>query len=82
MMWWNNGFGWGNWIVMTLAMVAFWALVVFAVVALFRDGRGAEAAVGRRRGESPEGILDERFARGEIGVEEYQARKDVLQHSH
>ncbi len=85
MMWWNNGWGWagglgwGSWILMTVAMVAFWAVVVYGVVALFRPGRGGDAPVGRV--EPPERILDERFARGEIGVEDYQTRKDVLQHS-
>ena len=30
--WYQDGVGWGGWIVMALVMVAFWALVVFAVV--------------------------------------------------
>ena len=29
--WYHDGMGWGGWLLMTLAMVAFWALVVFAV---------------------------------------------------
>ncbi|WP_325004604.1 SHOCT domain-containing protein [Intrasporangium sp.] len=77
MMWWNDGFGWGNWVVMTLAMVAFWGLVVFAVVALFRDGQRTDDTAPRRA-DSPEEILDERFARGEIDAEEYHARKEEL----
>ena len=42
--WYHDGTGWGGWLVMALAMVAFWALVVLAVVALFRgvtQGRGS-----------------------------------------
>ena len=76
-MWWHNAMGWGGWVVMTLTMVAFWSLVVFAVVALFRGNREARQDQGPR-GRDPEQILDERFARGEIDVDEYQARQLAL----
>jgi putative membrane protein len=72
--------GWGGWLMMALIMVAFWGLVVYAVVALFRGG-----ATSSRSGSTdpadvkdPRQILDERLARGEIQIEEYQARKDAL----
>ena len=74
--WYHDGMGWGGWLLMTLAMVAFWALVVFAVVALFRSD--APGAVRR----TPEQFLDERFARGEIDAAEYEARRDVLHSDH
>lgn len=75
--WYGDGVGWGGWIVMSLSMVAFWALVVFAGIAIFRStGSTGHADGGAVR--DPMGILDERFARGEIDAEEYQARKDVL----
>jgi putative membrane protein len=77
MMWWHDGMGWGDWVVMTLTMAAFWALVVFALIAIFRSGR--EARSDHEPG--PERILDERFARGEIDVDEYHARQDVLRAS-
>ena len=70
--WYDDGVGWGGWLLMVLAMVAFWTLVVFAVVTLFR---GSKPAAARR---TPEQILDERFARGEIEEVEYQARRDAL----
>ena len=58
-------------------MVAFWGLVVFAIVALFRgNGSGSSSEVGRPA--DPRRILDERFARGEIQLDEYQARKEAL----
>ncbi|WP_341241999.1 SHOCT domain-containing protein [uncultured Nocardioides sp.] len=63
---------------MTLAMVAFWALVVFAVLALFRTQRSGESTPDRR---DPMQILDERFARGEIDEDEYHARASVLRAS-
>ena len=77
--WYHDGTGWGGWILMTLAMVAFWALVVVAVVALFRGTqRSGEPTVDRR---DPMQVLDERFARGEIDEDEYQARSSVLRAS-
>lgn len=77
--WYHDGMGWGGWILMTLAMVAFWALVVVAVVALFRGTqRSGEPTVDRR---DPMQVLDERFARGEIDEDEYHARRSVLRAS-
>lgn len=77
MMWWHNGMGWGGWVVMTLTMVAFWSLVVFAVVAIFRGDREVEQNRFLREPD-PERILDSRFARGEIEVDEYNARRHAL----
>lgn len=74
--WHHASMGWGGWILMTLAMVALWALVVFVVLALFRGDRASdEAAPGRG---DPMQILEERFARGEINEDEYHARRGVL----
>ena len=78
MMWWNNDVGWGGWIVLTLIMVAFWSLVIFGVVAIFRGDRDTQPANPRPREHNPLQILDERFARGEIDVDEYHARQRVL----
>lgn len=75
--WYANGMGWGGWVAMSLVMVLFWALVIFAVVAIFRGS-------GRRDDERPSverdamAILDERFARGEIDEEEYRRRREAL----
>ncbi|GAA1157475.1 SHOCT domain-containing protein [Nocardioides aquiterrae] len=77
--WYGDGVGWGGWLVMSLSMIAFWALVVFAVVAIFRTGR--EDGSGRPGRRDPLEILDERFARGEIDETEYRARADVLRTS-
>lgn len=76
--WYGNGMSSGGWIVMVLAMAAFWTLVVVAVMALFRGSRNTDTAphaVGRR---DPSAILEERFARGEIDAEEYHARQAIL----
>lgn len=74
--WYHDGMGWGSWLLMTLVMVVFWALVVFAAVALFR---GTEPARDRR---TPDQILDKRFARGEIDAAEYRVRRDALHPDH
>jgi putative membrane protein len=69
--------GWGGWVLMSLVMVAFWALVVYAIVVLFR-GSGAGSRPGAEPPADPRRILDERYARGEIQLDEYQARKEAL----
>ena len=76
--WYHDGMGWGGWLFMTVAMVAFWALVVFAVIAIFRGTQPSDATSGRR---DPMQILDERFARGEIDEDEYHTRSSVLRGS-
>lgn len=78
--WYGDGaWGWGGWLVMSLMMVAFWGLVIWGLVAIFRgssqDGDKGPGTPSRR---DPMEILDERFARGEIDVEEYRTRQDVL----
>jgi putative membrane protein len=77
-MMWGYGTGWGGWLLMTLIMVAFWALVIFGIVALFRG----PVRPGPRRADGGGGdaqrILDERFARGEINAEEYHSRQSLL----
>ena len=80
-MMWGNGMGWGGWLLMTLTTVAFWALVVFGIVALFRGTSGS----GLRDRDPERGarqILDERFARGEIDAEEYSSRQSLLRPRH
>jgi len=82
MMWWNDGLGWGGWIMMALTMGIFWSLVVFAIVAIFRMDGNARSSDQRPAERSPLQILDERFARGEIDADEYHARQEVLRDRH
>lgn len=74
--WYHEGVGWGGWIVMTLAMVTFWALVIVAVVAIFRGTKTSSGAGPTSK--EPLDILNQRFARGEIDEQEYHARQAVL----
>ncbi|NKY88528.1 SHOCT domain-containing protein [Nocardia veterana] len=80
MMWYGTGLGGWGYGLMVAGMLIFWVLVVAAIVALLRySGRPDPAASGRHlRGPSPQQILAERFARGEIDDEEYTRRLRVL----
>ncbi len=66
-----SGWGWGWMMGGWLAMILVAALIVLA----FR-GTGSPRAPDRTT--DPEGILAERFARGEISAEEYEERLAVL----
>ena len=81
---WNGGWGWGGWILMTLVMVAFWGLVITAVVLAIRylasggshhnrAGSGSVPADSRA-----EDVLAERYARGEIDDDEYRRRLTLI----
>lgn len=76
MFWYGAGMnGWG-YALMTISMVLFWGLVIFGVVALVRFfARDDQQRMTRA---TPERLLADRFARGEIDEHEYQYRVDVL----
>lgn len=80
-MMWGYDWGWGAWFAMSLMMVLFWGLVIAGIVVLVRSltgsrqGGGPSADSGRA---SAEGILAERFARGEIDDDEYTRRRQLL----
>lgn len=72
----NDGMsGWG-YVLMALSMIGFWALVVIAAVALLRH---RPASGGHSPPASPDQLLAERFARGEIDDDEYYRRLAVLE---
>ncbi|MHB1596636.1 MAG: SHOCT domain-containing protein [Streptosporangiaceae bacterium] len=82
MMFWNGG-GWAWWQagLMWLAMIAFLALLIWAVYALVtgitrRPGQAEHG--GQRQPGDARRILDERLARGEIDTEEYRRLREVL----
>ncbi len=73
MMFWygDNTSGWG-WALMTVGMVAFWGLLITGIVLLVRS----PGTVGRPASQppvpsTPEQVLAQRFARGEIDETEY-----------
>ena len=74
-----HGAGWGGpgpwWPIFPI----FWLLLLGGVIfALFRFRRGG---AGWRPGQSGEGVLAERYARGEISEQEYRERLSVLKNS-
>ncbi len=77
----HAGWGWDAWLVMGFMMLAFWGLIAGLVVYVIRSS-GHRFAGQPRAVASPEDqavrILDERFARGEIDVEDDTRRRDLL----
>ena len=73
-MWWaHEGWGWGAWSVMMLGSVAFWGLLIWAVVALVRGGDARPEPQADQ-----EQIVAARFAAGDIDEDEYLRRLDAL----
>ncbi|MHB8623263.1 MAG: SHOCT domain-containing protein [Sulfuricaulis sp.] len=66
--WWGFGFG-------GFFMILFWVVIIALVVQLMRWIRGSSARTGQPSGNSALDTLKERYARGEIGREEYQQKK-------
>ena len=65
--------GWGMWIIGPVMLL----LIVWLLVWLVRDTASSNAV--SHRGAGARGILDERFARGEIDRDEYQERLSTLE---
>ena len=72
-----HSFGWGWWLVMSIGMVAFWALVIYGIVWLIRGGANPKQR-DERPPESPRQILKRRLAEGEISIEEYGRLLEAL----
>ncbi len=70
---WNYGWGmgFGGWFFMLL----FWALVILGLVYLVKLIIGAK---GEERAETALDILKKRYAKGEIGKEEFEEKKKDL----
>lgn len=77
MFWYDHNMGWWGYAGMGIGMVLFWALLILGIVALIRLSTRDE---NRRLSPppSPEQVLAERFARGEINEEQYRDRLAVL----
>lgn len=76
-MFYMHDIGWGWWLVMSLGMVAFWALVAYGLVVLVGGGR-RERIEQPPSTDSPDDILGRRLAEGEISVEEYERLHQAL----
>ncbi len=74
--WYGDGMGWGGWLGMGLFWLILLGVILYLVVRLLPAGSGG--GTGGERQESPEKILDRRFARGEIDIETYQMQRAAL----
>ncbi len=72
---WDGGGSWGWW-PMWLGMILFWGGLIWFGVWLIR--RSDHAPSSKPPAHDPRGILEERFARGEIDEEEFERRMKVL----
>ena len=70
------GMGWGGWLFMGLFWLVLFGLILFLMVRLLSTS--GPAGTARPPEETPEDILDKRFARGEIDLEAYQAQRAAL----
>ena len=72
--------GWGWWLLMSLGMVAFWALVIYGIMWLARGGgylRGSRSEPVERAEPARE-VLKRRLVAGEITVEEYEELRRAI----
>lgn len=84
MMGWDDGWGAGSWLgmsLMTVMMVAIWGGIIALVVWLVRSAAPRQASpqsppVGPM--DRADEVLAERFARGEIDEEEFTRRRELL----
>lgn len=73
----GSGFGLGGSFFGGILTLAFWVLVIWAVVAFVRSTSKQDGSVGHKRSSAMD-ILEERFAKGEISKEEFEERRKVL----
>lgn len=69
---WGMGFGW-------IFMVLFWALVILGIAAIAKWLMGASRRSQPSAPATAMEILEQRYARGEIGRDEFEQRKRDLQ---
>lgn len=73
-MWGDYGWGWGMGFGM-ISVVLFWILVILGIVILVKWISGASSGPGPTPARTALDILKERYARGEIGREEFEQKK-------
>ena len=75
MMWTGTWNGWASSWAMLLGMVVFWGGLIWALGYTIRASLTRDA---RSDGPRPIEILEQRFARGEIDQDEFEARRRAL----
>lgn len=81
-MYWGNGMGGWGMVLMTASGLLFWGLISASIVLLFRStGRSGQLGSVATPAPTPQQVLAERFARGQIDEDEYTRRLHVLGHA-
>lgn len=70
--------GWGGWLAGPVMMLIFFLLLVGVVVLVIRLLGADTSRSGPKSGDTAHSILRERFAKGEISEDEYEASRKVL----
>jgi putative membrane protein len=79
MMYWGNGIGGWGMVLMIVSGLLFWGLIIAGIGLLVRStGRGGQQGTAATQTATPQQLLADRFARGEIDDEEYTRRLQVL----
>ncbi len=79
MMWGDGQWGSGFWVVMVVTMALFWAPLILLLVWAIRSGWRTTGGPGPRSYPSrADEVLAERFARGEIGEDEFTRGQALL----
>jgi putative membrane protein len=79
-MMYGNAVGWGWMVLMPLLWIALLAVIIWAVIRLVQPGTPVRRPPGdgRARRETPQEILDRRFASGEIDADAYAEARERL----
>ena len=77
------GPGMNGWVMALIIVgnVVFWGLLSFAAIALIRYTKRGQVASSSHPASTPQQILAQRFARGDIDEDEYTRRLQVLSSS-
>jgi putative membrane protein len=81
MMWNHGNAGAGDWIAMSLMMLVFVGALTALGAWLLRSNRTTADHTHAAHAQSAEEILAGRFARGEIGEDDYTKRRELLRNT-
>ena len=74
----NNPMGWGFGLFGLIFMLLFWVLIIAGIVALVRWLTISQSHGTHKNEKTPLDILKERYAKGELSKEEFEAKKKYL----
>ncbi|KOV74262.1 hypothetical protein ADL00_02565 [Streptomyces sp. AS58] len=78
MFWYDHDVSAWGWFAMSAGMILVWAVIITIAVLLFRALDSPHEHTHSPTAPTPEEILRERLARGEINEEEYRRRLSTL----